>query len=121
MGGVTRRSVVCSRILVALAFILLVVMPITEHLWTFDKFLRGGPDLELGLFALVSVLCLVSVLASHRRQDVALLLAVHRLLYRYRQAYAAPWLLGYTRAPRTAPASDSLPPSLSLINLPLQV
>ena len=32
-------------------------MPLTEHLWTWDKFLRGGPDLEFGLLGITSILC----------------------------------------------------------------
>jgi hypothetical protein len=76
--GVSWLSVICGRILLSIAFLLLALMPITEHLWTFDRFLLGGPDLELGLFALISILCLVVVISRHRRQGLAVLLAVHQ-------------------------------------------
>jgi hypothetical protein len=40
-----------SRVLVLLTTLLLLVMPITEHLCNWDKFLRGGPDIEFSLLA----------------------------------------------------------------------
>jgi hypothetical protein len=40
-----------SRLLVLLTTVLLLVMPITEHLCNWDKFLRGGPDVEFSLLA----------------------------------------------------------------------
>jgi hypothetical protein len=40
-----------SRILVLLTTLLLLVMPVTEHLCNWDHFLRGGPDVEFSLLA----------------------------------------------------------------------
>ncbi len=40
-----------SRVLVLLTTLLLLVMPITEYLCNWDKFLRGGPDVEFSLLA----------------------------------------------------------------------
>jgi hypothetical protein len=40
-----------SRLLVLLTTVLLLVMPITEHLCNWDKFLRGGADVEFSLLA----------------------------------------------------------------------
>jgi hypothetical protein len=40
-----------SRLLVLLTTVLLLVMPITEYLCNWDKFLRGGPDVEFSLLA----------------------------------------------------------------------
>jgi hypothetical protein len=40
-----------SRLLVLLTTLLLLVMPLTEHLCNWDKFLRGGPDVEFSLLA----------------------------------------------------------------------
>jgi hypothetical protein len=54
-----------GRLLVGLTTLLLAVMPLTEHLWTWDKFLRGGPDFEFGLLGIASILCLVLVLSQH--------------------------------------------------------
>jgi hypothetical protein len=40
-----------SRLLIMLTTLLLLVMPITEHLCNWDHFLRGGPDVEFSLLA----------------------------------------------------------------------
>ena len=40
-----------SRVLVVLTILLLMVMPITEHLCNWDRFLRGGPDVEFSVLA----------------------------------------------------------------------
>jgi hypothetical protein len=40
-----------SRLLVLLTTLLLLVMPITEHLCNWDHFLRGGRDVEFSLLA----------------------------------------------------------------------
>jgi hypothetical protein len=40
-----------SRVLVFLTTLLLLIMPITEYLCNWDKFLRGGPDVEFSLLA----------------------------------------------------------------------
>jgi hypothetical protein len=58
--------VVGGRILVSLTAIMLVVMPLTEHYWTFDDFFRSGQDLELSLLLTVTALCLVLVLSLQR-------------------------------------------------------
>ena len=40
-----------SRVLVLLTTMLLLAMPVTEHLCNWDRFLRGGPDVEFSLLA----------------------------------------------------------------------
>ena len=63
-----------------LTALMIFVMPWTEYFWSFDKFLRGGQDFELGLLSLAALLCLVVVLLQHGRQNVAFLLAIRRWL-----------------------------------------
>ncbi|MGA7523135.1 MAG: hypothetical protein WBW84_11815 [Acidobacteriaceae bacterium] len=78
------RTQVCidlSRLLLGLAFVELLTMPITQHFWTWDHFLRGGQDFELGLFVIVSCLCLVLLRAQHCQQKVRLILAFCCLLF----------------------------------------
>jgi hypothetical protein len=65
-----------GRLLAALTTLLLIVMPLTEHLWTWDKFLRGGTDFEFGLLGIASILCLVLVLSQHYKRMINLLLAI---------------------------------------------
>ncbi|MGA8531287.1 MAG: hypothetical protein WB622_16335 [Acidobacteriaceae bacterium] len=67
-----------SRLLLGLAFIELITMPITQHFWTWDHFLQGGQDFELGLFIIVTCLCLVLLRAQHCRQKIRHLLAFCR-------------------------------------------
>lgn len=47
-------------------------MPLTEHLWTWDRFLSGGQDFEAGTLAVLMALCLVLVFASYQKQCVHL-------------------------------------------------
>ena len=76
----TKAPIVIGRLLVGLTTLFLAVMPLTEHLWTWDKFLRGGPDVEFGLLGIVSILCLVLVLSQHYKQVINLLLTLRRLI-----------------------------------------
>ncbi|HEX3662539.1 MAG TPA: hypothetical protein VHU89_13975 [Acidobacteriaceae bacterium] len=76
----TQLCVDLSRLLIGFAFLELLTMPITQQLWTWDHFLQGGQDFELGLFVIVSCLCLVLLRAQHGRQKIRHLLALGRLL-----------------------------------------
>lgn len=95
-------------------------MPVTEYLWTFDKFLRGGQDCEFGLLALAAILCLVLVLSHQRRAVLTLILTLRRVLSSLFQP-ADP----SARFPSglVAPVQFNLTRSISLhsINLPLQI
>jgi hypothetical protein len=57
-----------------LNIVVLIVSSFTEHLWTWDHFLRGGQDFELSLLALLAFFCLILVLAQHFRRSVSELL-----------------------------------------------
>ena len=61
----------CARALLNIIALILAIMPITEHFWTFDRLGRGGQDFELGVLAFVSFLCLVLLLALHTKQVVS--------------------------------------------------
>lgn len=84
-----------SRLLLGFAFIELLTMPITQHFWTWDHFLQGGQDFELGLFVIVTCLCLVLLRAQHCRQKIRYLLAFCRF-------FALPFRRSVCR-PRLAP------------------
>ena len=51
-------------------------MPITEHLWNWDRFLQGGRDYELGTLMILLILCLVLVLSKQCKQSVEALLSI---------------------------------------------
>jgi hypothetical protein len=69
-----------GRYLLILTALSLITMPITEHLWTWDRFLQGGRDFELGTLALLSFLSLVLVLAKGYKQCVDVLISARRWL-----------------------------------------
>ena len=94
-------------------------MPVTEYLWTFDKFLRGGQDCEFGLLALAAVLCLVLVLSHQRRAVLNLVLSLQRVW----SSLLRPDDPSTHSFGLIAPLQYSLPGSSSLpnFNLPLQI
>jgi hypothetical protein len=53
-----------SRLLVLLTTLLLMVMPVTEHLCNWDRFLRGGPDVEFSVLAWLLFAAMI-VLSMH--------------------------------------------------------
>lgn len=69
-----------SRLLLLLIAVELLTMPLTQHLWTWDGFLHGGPDFELGLFMIVVCVCLFLLRAQDGRQCLSLLFAICRQL-----------------------------------------
>lgn len=65
-----------SRMLLLLAGIEVITMPLTQHLWTWDKFLHGGQDFELTMLMIVSCLCFVLLAAQRCRLNLRLLPAI---------------------------------------------
>jgi uncharacterized membrane protein len=63
-----------GRSLLLINIVVLILSSFTEHLWTWDRFLRGGQDFELSLLALLAFFCLILVLAQHFRRSVSELL-----------------------------------------------
>jgi hypothetical protein len=68
-----------SRYLLILIALSLVTMPITEHLWAWDRFLHGGQDFELGALLVLSFLCLVLVLSRQCQKRVESSLSTWRV------------------------------------------
>jgi len=69
-----------GRALLILSAVSLSTMPLTQHLWTWDRFLHGGQDFELGALAILIFLSLVLVLSRNWRQRLDWVLAKWRLL-----------------------------------------
>jgi hypothetical protein len=63
-----------GRTLLVINAIVLISSGFTEHLWTWDHFLRGGQDFELSLLALLAFFCLILVFANYFRRRVSDLL-----------------------------------------------
>ena len=113
--------IAAGRVLLLLTAVLILLMPCTEYFWHFDRFLRGGQDLELGLLAIVSMLCLALLLTQHCKKGIASLLVIRRwlsCLVRPADSAAARWFYG----PVAAACSASWPGAISArYSLPLQV
>jgi len=119
-----RSSLLCSmagRGLILLAALVLVAMPWTEYYWQFDNFLRGGQDMELGVLAVVSILCLVLIFLHDDKARVTFIAAIWRRLIPVSE-HVAPITLAsfYVSNPRWDTALP-LNSSLDLYNLPIQI
>jgi hypothetical protein len=119
--GMSRVWAAGSRIALLLTAIIVFLMPLTEYLWHFDKFLRGGQDFEFGLLAVATILCLVMFLLQHGKQTVQLTLSLRKWLSMVFQ-FDAVVVPGSFSGLITAQHVISVPsPSLGLYTHPLQV
>ena len=121
LADMSKVPILLGRLLAALTTVLLIVMPLTEHLCTWDKFLRGGQDFEFGLLGIASLLCLVLVLSQHYKQVINLRLAIRLLLsFALSLEHGS---LGITRLGVISELqrcrADS--PAFGIYNLPLQI
>lgn len=115
-----RVYAVMARFLLLLTTFSLITMPLTQHIWTWDHFLRGGQDFEFGTLAIMTALCLVLLLVRYFKQSVDFLLAVCHL-FSFISAYR---LLGRSAQSDTFPVfcgGREPSPVLGLYNLPLQI
>jgi len=109
-----------GRVLLMLTAILLVTAPLTQYIWTWDHFLRGGQDYELSTLMILAFLCLVLVLAQHCKQSMDLLFTA-----RGQSSFPSHASLAATIAP-TGPFSTfyserEASPSLKKFSFPLQI
>jgi hypothetical protein len=103
-----------GRLLVLLASVVLLALPFTQQIWTWDRFLHGGQDFETTLLLILTSLCLVLVMARGCRQVIKLLLRPwSRLLVVGCSANVQSSLISATYVDRLA--------SHSKYNLPLQI
>jgi hypothetical protein len=63
-----------GRLLLLLAALVLIALPFTQQIWTWDRFLHGGHDFETSVLLILTTLCLVLVLARGCHQCVTLLI-----------------------------------------------
>lgn len=109
-----------GHILLALITVSLITMPLTQHIWTWDRFLQGGQDFEFGVFFILINLCLVLLVAQHCRQSITMLVATWRRVSLIPQANP----LARLRREGIASAFDGglvLIPDLQLQSLPLLI
>jgi hypothetical protein len=96
-----------SRLLLLLMAVELITMPLTQHFWTWDGFLHGGPDFETGLFMIVVCLCLVLLRAQHGQQRIPLLLPIRMQLFLAlgRQCWRPTQIDGFATSARQLPSN----------------
>jgi hypothetical protein len=63
-----------SRFLLMLTTVVLITSPLTQSIWDWDHFLRGGQDFETGVLLVLITLSLVLLLGQHCKQSVEHLL-----------------------------------------------
>jgi len=110
-----------GRLLLLLTMILVLVMPLTEYLWHFDQFMRGGQDFEFGLLSMMTFLCLILVLLQHGRLSISCLMGLRRwlvVIFRQADPGAPGSLLGLITPSHAVPLPSA---ALRLYNLPLQI
>lgn len=73
------RLLACRAVLF-LTEVLLLLMPLTEHFWQWDKFPRGGPDVEFGILSLLLFAGLVLLTAYRVVTSPFLVLLAYRLI-----------------------------------------
>jgi hypothetical protein len=76
----TRSAVCLSRLLVFFVAVEAITMPITQGIWSWDRFLHGGQDFELGLLMIVTCLCLVLLRVQETRSRLGWLGMIKALL-----------------------------------------
>jgi hypothetical protein len=105
-----------GRLLLVLASVVLIALPFTQQVWTWDRFLHGGQDFETTVLLILISLCLVLVMARGCRQGIKLLLTLRsELLVRRCSEILQPLRTSTTCVNR----SDG--PSIATYNLPLQI
>lgn len=68
------------RAVLFLTEVLILLMPLTEHFCQWDKFLRGGPDVEFGVLSLLLFAGLVLLTAYREVASPILVLLAYRLI-----------------------------------------
>jgi hypothetical protein len=109
-----------GRFLLMLTTVQLITSPLTQRIWTWDHFLRGGQDFESSVLMILITLCLVLLLAQNCKQSVNRLVATCPLF----SFTCDDHLLARTAPGETITAfrSERVPnPTSGIYNLPLLI
>ncbi len=107
--------------LVLCAGLIILLMPWTEQHWTFDGFLHGRPDFELSLLAVVTMLCLVLLLAFMAKHSVAVLLSLRIWFSRMFNKAGLLAQLSFCGLRSESVGAPGPYPAMGFYNLPLQI
>lgn len=106
---VAARTVCLSRSLLLVIALELITMPVTQDLWSWDKFLHGGQDFELGMLIIVTCLCLTLLRTEQSRGELGLLVVIRALLLskRTRSAALLPYCMELSEHRPRIPSTES--------------
>jgi hypothetical protein len=113
-----RRRLRIGWLLLALVAISQISLPLTQHLWAWDRFLHGGQDFETGAFLILVSLCLVIVMMRACKSAIEHLLASLRMLS-VRPAPAAPAIFLIVASPCAQQGGEH--PYGAIYCLPMQI
>jgi hypothetical protein len=111
------RMFACRAVLVLTA-LLISLMPLTEHLYRWDKFLQGGSDVEFGILCLLLFAGLVLLIAHRAVTTPLLVLLAHRLIA---SPLRCPGMSEQASFLHQARCSQKAFPALSLPEMPLRI
>jgi hypothetical protein len=117
--NVARSAVCLGRVLLIIVAIELLTMPITQGLWTWDKFLHGGQDFELGLLVIITCLCLILLRTEQSKRSLGLLVLMRALLFRAPERAAFQLAIAAPSRDRRPRSTSSFP--AAALNLPLLI
>jgi len=116
---IARSAVCCSRVLLLLIAVESISMPVTQGIWSWDKFLHGGQDFELGLLIILTCICFVLLRAQQSDRNSILFAVTSTLVVRSQKQPAAAFFQGTrTFEHRSQIPSPSGP---AVFNVPLLV
>jgi hypothetical protein len=109
-----------GRFLLISIAISLITMPVTQHLWTWDHFLRGGNDFEMTTLLVLSFLGMALVLSRQLKQCLDSLFAALRFLsFMFRAGMQG--RISVDGAFSLFPTECLPNPPISIYSLPLQI
>jgi hypothetical protein len=103
-----------GRLLLVLATLVLIALPFTQQIWTWDRFLHGGHDFETGVLLILTTLCLVLVLVRCGHQCV-------NLLFRSLAGLCSPPTLLSSLPASNSGIADTVGPRGAAYSKPLQI
>lgn len=101
-----------GRFLLGVACTVAVMIPYTQHAWSWDRFLQGGHDFETNLLLFLSLLCLILLLGRRGHQSVEAWFASLRgwRIFQATPSFAANPGFLYAELPDDDPSPGLVPP-----------
>jgi hypothetical protein len=95
----------CCRTVLILTALLIFLMPLTEHFYSWDKFLHGGRDVEFGTLCLLLFVGLVLLMAHRAMTSPLAVLLAHRVIALPQQCLKISGVPSFLFLPRKIPGT----------------